>query len=69
MKRLLYPLSLSVICASLLSACDLLESHPYDVDVKYKNINRDNIALIEEKCAGKDTIRYVWMGDTQKMVR
>lgn len=49
-----------------LFSCNALEYHPYDVHVKRKGINAKNIALIEEQCAGKDTIRFVWMGDAQR---
>lgn len=50
----------------LVVSCDMLESHPYEVKVKRENLNRDNIQQIERICQGKDTIRFVWMGDVQR---
>ena len=55
-----------MITGVLLTGCQMFEYHPYDVDVNYRNINRDNIARIERNCVGKDTIRFVWMGDSQR---
>jgi len=47
--------------------CDLIESHPYDVRLHGKRgINVRNIARVEEACAGKDTLRFVLMGDSQR---
>ena len=51
-----------------LFACDMIEYHPYDGQLSSdasRNINATNIALIEPACAGKDTIRFILMGDTQ----
>lgn len=50
----------------ILHGCNLIEYHPYDVNVSYRDINKENIRKIEETCAGKTTIRFVWMGDTQR---
>lgn len=50
----------------LFAGCDMFEYHPYDGRVKGETgINAKNIALIENACAGKETIRFIWMGDTQ----
>lgn len=54
------------LCFFFMSACDMLESHPYDVHLKRKDINKKNIEQIEANCQGKDTIRFVWMGDVQR---
>ena len=44
----------------------MIDYHPYDVKIdKPFNINRTNITRIEKKCASKDTIRFVTMGDSQ----
>lgn len=66
MKRLFLYIAAMWTVGAGMSSCDMLESHPYDVDVAYRNINRDAIRQIEADCAGKETIRYVWMGDTQR---
>ena len=53
-------------CCLGITGCDMLEYHPYDVDVNYRNINAENIEKIEARCEGKESIRFVWMGDTQR---
>lgn len=64
MKKYLLIL-LSVVL--FLSACDLIEYHPYDGRIKgEKGINAKNIARIEKACVGKDVIRFIMMGDTQR---
>ena len=52
----------------LLSACDLIDYHPYDgrLTISERNINEQNIPLIEAATKDKDTIRFVLMGDTQR---
>lgn len=55
--------------ALLLAACDLIDYHPYDgrLDADTSTgVNARNIGRIEEACAGKDTIRFAFMGDTQR---
>lgn len=62
------------ICLFLFSfllffSCDLIEYHPYDGDLDSdasRDVNVTNIALIETACEGKDTIRFILMGDTQR---
>ncbi len=52
-----------------LTSCDLIDYHPYDgriSDKKDKDINATNIARIENACMNKDTIRFVFTGDTQR---
>lgn len=55
--------------ATLLTACDLIDYHPYDgrldSDTSWE-INPTNIERIEKVCEGKDTIRFIFMGDTQR---
>lgn len=65
MKR--YLLYISILCLAFgLSGCELIEYHPYEVRINYRNINAENIERIETACAGKEKIRFVWMGDTQR---
>lgn len=51
----------------LLSACELIDYHPYDgrLDTD-SDINRKNIDRIKSICEQKDTIRFVMMGDTNR---
>lgn len=56
-----------VLMLLLLQACDMFEYHPYDGKTSgEKGINAKNSALIEEKCAGKTTIRFAFISDTQR---
>ena len=55
--------------ATLLTACDLIDYHPYDGRLDSdtsREINPANIERIEKVCEGKDTIRFIFMGDTQR---
>lgn len=53
--------------ALLLSSCDLIDYHPYDVRISGEtNVNAHNIAEIESNCKDKTTIRFVTMGDSQR---
>lgn len=57
--------SLFLLCAMLCS-CDMIDYHPYDVRIKgNQDINNTNIKRIETACAGKDTIKFAAMGDSQ----
>lgn len=52
---------------SWFTGCDMLDKHPYDVDIDGETyINTRNIERIEELCKDKDTIRFVSMGDSQR---
>lgn len=54
-------------CSILLSGCDAFEYHPYDGRITGETgINAKNIARIVQNCAGKDSIRFIMMGDTQR---
>ena len=56
-----------LMVALFVYGCDLIEYHPYDVRLGgERGINEKNIARIEEACKGKDTIRFVLMGDSQR---
>jgi Icc-related predicted phosphoesterase len=63
MRKLLIFFSLILLC----SCDDLFEAHPYDGKISGETgINTKNIARIEENCGGKQTIRFVMIGDTQR---
>ena len=45
----------------------MVEYHPYDVRLSGETgINAKNIARVESLCRGKDTVRFILMGDTQR---
>ena len=49
--------------ATLLTACDLIDYHPYDGRLDSdtsREINPTNIERIEKVCEGKDTILFLW---------
>ena len=53
----------------LLTSCDLIDYHPYDGRITYKedkDINEMNIFIILNACQDKDTIRFIFTGDTQR---
>lgn len=51
----------------LMTGCDLIDYHPYDVRISGEtNVNAHNIERIEASCKGKDTIRFITMGDSQR---
>lgn len=52
----------------LLGACNPFEYHPYDVrlDKEYKNINQRNLERIRMSDRHKDTVRFIFMGDSQR---
>lgn len=53
--------------SALLSSCDIIDYHPYDTQVSGDHdINARNIALIESSCAGRDSIRFAQISDTQR---
>ncbi len=51
-----------------LLGCDPFEYHPYDtrLDKKYKNINAKNLEELRAKDRHSDTVRFVFMGDSQR---
>lgn len=57
-----------ILSILLLSACDLIDYHPYDgrLTISERDINGNNIPIIEAATADKDTIRFVLIGDTQR---
>lgn len=65
MKRLRGFMLFLIVC--LLSGCDLIDYHPYDCRISGStDINRRNRQKIELECAGKDTIRFAVISDTQR---
>lgn len=52
----------------LTTACEFFEYHPYDLPhgPSYRNINAKNIDNLLTHHHGGDTIRFVFMGDTQR---
>lgn len=54
-------------CLLLVTSCDIIDYHPYDVNIKgEKNVNAENSKKIEERCFGKSTFRFIAMGDSQR---
>ena len=65
MKKLTF-LLLSAGCL-LATSCDLIDYHPYDVRIEGEtDVNAHHIEQIEAACLGKDTIRFITMGDSQR---
>lgn len=49
------------------TSCDLFDYHPYSGKVSSdigRDLNNKNIREIESICANKDTIRFIWYGDS-----
>lgn len=60
-------LAACVVVMTLLAGCDMMDFHPYDVRISgEQGLTAKNVALIERLCAGKDTIRFVQISDTQR---
>lgn len=59
-------MSLTFICATFLCSCEMLEYHPYDVDISgERGVTYKNIDLIETATAGHTSIRFAMISDTQ----
>lgn len=53
----------------IVASCEMMDYHPYDTDIKgEKNINAKNIERIEQATAGKDSIRFAVISDTQRFL-
>lgn len=51
----------------ILSSCGLFEYHPYDAKTyDIEALNAKNIQRIIENDDSSDTLRFIWMGDTQR---
>ena len=58
---------LSLFSLLFMYGCDLIDYHPYDVDISGETgINAKNMAKIESNCKGKTTIKFAVMGDSQR---
>lgn len=65
--NILSKLTIPTLCCMLFGGCDLIDYHPYDVRIDGEtDINDKNIARIETLCQGKDTLRFAFMGDSQR---
>ena len=55
------------LAAFLLAGCDMIEYHPYDLDIDGETgINAKNIRLIESALAGRKEISFAVISDTQR---
>ncbi len=53
--------------AGLLAGCDLIDYHPYDARTSGPHhLNAANMALIEQQCQGRDSVKFVLISDTQR---
>ena len=58
-----------ILFSGWLVGCDLIDYHPYDGRLDSglpKRINTAQIARIEAACQEKDTLRFLFIGDTQR---
>lgn len=61
------PLSALGVAAALLVGCDLIDYHPYDTRTSGPHHrNEENMARIEQACAGRSEIRFAQISDTQR---
>lgn len=59
-NKTMYALLISLF---LLSGCDMIDYHPYDVRIKGEtDVNAHNIERIEANCKGKTTLRFAVIG-------
>lgn len=56
------------VLSLLMTACDVFDYHPYDIKLKkdYIALNSKYIQKIQQKDTGQDTVRFAFMGDTQR---
>jgi len=61
-------IGLFLLLTTCMVSCDLIEYHPYDLGSKNQpsGLNKTNIQLIESKSNDLDTVRFIFMGDTQR---
>lgn len=68
MKQLELMIKITVLLfiALLFQGCNMLESHPYDVNISgEKHLTDKNIQLIEASLSGKETFTFAMISDTQ----
>ena len=54
-------------CSLLVCSCDLFDYHPYDTKIDgAHNLTAYNVERIETLCAGRDSVRFVLISDTQR---
>ncbi|MGN0210561.1 MAG: metallophosphoesterase family protein [Muribaculaceae bacterium] len=59
--------SLCIFVALFLTGCDMIEYHPYDINIHGdKNINERNIEAIQNKTKGKTSFSFAVISDTQR---
>ena len=57
----------SFLATLMLSACDIIDYHPYDARLDgTHDINARNMTRIEQACAGKKALKFVLISDTQR---
>lgn len=57
----------SLLACMMLQGCDLIEYHPYDARFSgAKDINARNVERIETAMAGRDSLRFAIISDTQR---
>lgn len=62
-----FQLCLSILPLGILTGCDMIEFHPYDLDIDGETgINAKNIKRIESALQGKDAFSFVFISDTQR---
>jgi predicted MPP superfamily phosphohydrolase len=61
-------IGICLLFATYLASCSLIEYHPYDLesDDQPTNWNQKNIDLLAKKDDNADTLRFIFMGDTQR---
>ena len=65
MKHLFNTLTLIAVIA--FASCDVIDYHPYDTRIKGAHgLNATHIAQIEERCAGRDSVKFAVISDTQR---
>lgn len=61
------PLLFLLCLLPLVAACDLIEYHPYSVDTEgISDVNAAQMRRITASCAGRDTLRFALISDTQR---
>ena len=66
-RRMIGPAQYLLLAFCFVS-CDLIEYHPYDLESKNQpsNLNQTNINILKGKDDNQDTVRFIFMGDTQR---